>query len=159
MAAGDLKLTFGSLTVTINQWLSGEAPRAQPQIGGKISYTAKGNTLETGTSFELPYFWTISARVTEVERQIIGAMWARVDKSRRDLDSTSARTITLIDETERVEEATQTRTIAPSTSAITLVDGSVSYFAQFSVLMPDRPKFTKFPKTWAMVLTLNEVKG
>jgi hypothetical protein len=83
MALHDITLTYGGLSVTFRNWRSADLPRSRRTFVNESSYATSGNLIKAGTSFELPYLWTIAADLYQTEYDKIQMIWELLDYSRR----------------------------------------------------------------------------
>ena len=83
MALHDITLTYGGLSVAFRNWKSADLPRSRRTFVTESSYATSGNLIKSGTSFELPYLWTIAADLYQTEYDKIQMIWEILDYSRR----------------------------------------------------------------------------
>ena len=133
MALYDLTLTYADLSVVFRHWKSADLPRSRKTFINESVYAVSGNLVKAGTSFELPYLWTIAVDLYQIEYDKITAIWERLDEARR--TNTGALFVSLSDETEEVFEVgktalTKTRTSVAGTTPREL-NGGVYYDPRF----------------------------
>ena len=83
MARSDITLTYGGLSVVFRNWKSADLPRSRKAFVNESSYATSGNLIKSGTSFELPYLWTIAADLYQTEYDKIQMIWEYLDYARR----------------------------------------------------------------------------
>ena len=83
MALHDLTLTYGGLSVTFRNWRSADLPRSRRTFVTESTYAVSGNLIKSGTSFELPYIWTIVCDLYQTDYDKIQMIWEYLDYSRR----------------------------------------------------------------------------
>ena len=79
----DIRLTYGALSVIFRNWRSADLPRSRVDFSSSNPYSTFGTKLTTGVSFTRPYFWNISAHLTQIDYDALTAIWEAVDYSRR----------------------------------------------------------------------------
>ncbi len=169
---GDLKLTLYEsgadvtpLIVTFSQcFLSIDPPRTDIKLGGDSTYSKSGNYLQSGTSFELPSFWTVNVDILEADGDRLMAMWNIREAKRlaRISPSASGYRFELDDETENTYEfnktaLTKTRTEVAGTTPVE-ADKGVYYYARWMVDMETKPIRGKIVDSYQPVtFTLKDV--
>jgi hypothetical protein len=143
MALHDLTLTYGSLSVTFRNWKGADLPRSRKVFVNESSYAQSGNLIKSGTSFELPYLWTIACDLYQTDYDKIKAIWEQLDIARR--TGSGSLFVTLDDETEEIYEygkttATKTRTSVTGTTPREL-NGGVYYYPKFQADWVAPPEF------------------
>jgi hypothetical protein len=83
MALHDITLTYGGLSVVFRNWRSADLPRSRRTFVTESSYATSGNLIKSGTSFELPYLWTIAADLYQTDYDKLAMIWEILDYSRR----------------------------------------------------------------------------
>ena len=83
MALHDITLTYVGLSVAFRNWKSADLPRSRRTFVTESSYATSGNLIKSGTSFELPYLWTIAADLYQTEYDKVQMIWEYLDYSRR----------------------------------------------------------------------------
>jgi hypothetical protein len=138
MALHDITLTYGGLSVTFRNWRSADLPRSRRTFVTESTYAVSGNLIKSGTSFELPYIWTIVCDLYQTDYDKIIAIWEGLDYYRR-LGSTTNGLIfvTIDDHTEEIFEwgktsATKTRSAVAGTTPRE-ANGGVYYYPRFLV--------------------------
>lgn len=149
MACNDITLTYGSISVTLRNWRGGDLPRSRRTFVTESTYATSGNLIKAGTSFELPYIWTIAVDLYQTDYDKIQAIWETLDYYRR-LGSTSNGLIfaTIADETEEIYEfgkttSTKTRSSVAGTVPREL-NGGVYYYSRFLADWVAPPEFGRF---------------
>ena len=145
MALYDLTLTYAELSVTLRYWKSANLPRSRKTFINENSYAVSGNLLKAGTSFELPYLWTIAVDLYQTDYDQIQAIWERLDYARR--ANTGPLFVSLFDETEELFEygktaLTKTRTSVTGTTPREL-NGGVYYYPAFQADWVAPAEFTR----------------
>lgn len=82
MACYEIKLTYADLSVTFRNWKGADRPRSRRTFVTESSYSANGNLLKSGTSFELPYLWNIVADVYQEDFDKLSMIWEILDYMR-----------------------------------------------------------------------------
>jgi hypothetical protein len=83
MALHEITLTYGGLSVVFRNWRGSDLPRSRKVFVNESSYAQSGNLIKSGTSFELPYLWTIAADLYQTEYDKTQMIWEYLDYSRR----------------------------------------------------------------------------
>jgi len=83
MALHDLTLSYGGLSVTFRNWKSADLPRSRKVFVNESNYSTSGNLIKSGTSFELPYLWTIACDLYQTDYDKLQMIWEILDYSRR----------------------------------------------------------------------------
>lgn len=83
MALFDITLSYADLTVTLNKWRGREMPRSYKTFVTESIYAPSGNLIKSGTSFELPYLWSLGADLYQTDYDKIKAIWEMLDYARR----------------------------------------------------------------------------
>lgn len=149
---GSLKLTLyenssdtSPLIVPIAEFIQTDAPRTDAALGGESSYSTAGNYIQSGTSFEIPAFWNISALVRAVHGDRLSAIWYIREAKRlaRVAIAPTGYRIELDDETEKIFEfgktaLTKTRSNVSGTTPYE-ADKGVYYFARRLVDIDAKP--------------------
>jgi hypothetical protein len=148
MARSDITLTYGGLSVVFRNWKSADLPRSRKVFVNESSYATSGNLIKSGSSFELPYLWTIAADLYQTEYDKLTAIWEGVDYYRRLGSTTNGLLYVQVDdETEEIFEfgktaLTKTRTSVTGTTPRE-ANGGVYYYAKFLADMSAPPDFGK----------------
>ena len=83
MALHDITLTYGGLSVTFRNWKSADLPRSRRTFVSESSDATSGNLIKAGTSFEIPYMWTIADDLYQTEYDKVQMIWEILDYARR----------------------------------------------------------------------------
>ena len=148
MACYEIKLTYADLSVTFRNWKGADRPRSRRTFVTESSYATSGNLIKSGTSFELPYLWTIAADLYQTEYDKLTAIWESVDYYRRIGSTTNSQLFVQIDdETEEIFEfgktaSTKTRTSVTGTTPRE-ANGGVYYYPRFLADWVAPPDFGK----------------
>jgi hypothetical protein len=78
-----ITLTYGGLSVVFLNWRGTDKPRSRRVFVNESSYATSGNLIKSGTSFELPYIWTIVCDLYQTEYDKINMIWEILDYQRR----------------------------------------------------------------------------
>ncbi|MEH2456961.1 hypothetical protein [Nostoc sp.] len=139
----DITLILGSLSATFRNFVEPKFPRGRAVEGGKLEYSANGNSIGDGPVYEQPHLWTFSVYCSTEDIRILGAMYHESDIRRRQLPQVNTE-LTLIDQVQEYQERSpRTRVIASGTSEVSVGTSHVSYFAQFHVWFVKEPEFDK----------------
>jgi len=83
MALQTITLTYGGLSVVFRNWKSADLPRSRKVFVNESSYATSGNLIKSGSSFELPYLWTIAADLYQTDYDKVQMIWELLDYARR----------------------------------------------------------------------------
>lgn len=132
MAIGDLILTLGDLSVTLNRW-NGPVRQRITQISN--SRSASGTPIVSGYSHELPHVWQAETIADNSQFDGIMAIWARSEYNKR---TTGASYIVTIDDLTKLYREVGPRTRALATGAPSETSQGtpavVSYYAKFNAI-------------------------
>lgn len=147
-----LKLTLGTLTVTLNRFLDTKAPRSQA-IGASVDYAASGNAIISG-ALRNPHIWTINTPLEATERRLILSIHAEQERLRI---AGSDPSITLEDSIQEFHEATpRTRALATGASETTIATGFICYYAKFKGVISNQPEIVQLGKYKALSFQILE---
>lgn len=128
-----IKLVFADNELWLWEFAEGNGyDRKQPKAGS-LDYSNAGTPIIRQIPYKPKWLWTINAYCSLVARQVF---WAIIEASQNMLQNPpfDDYAIVLHDLARPIVETTKTRAIADNWNLI--VGSSVSYFAQFNVLIP-----------------------
>ncbi|MBE9178592.1 hypothetical protein IQ268_08475 [Oculatella sp. LEGE 06141] len=151
-----LILQIANLSVSLDVFASKEYPRIRADIG-KVSYTAAGTPVGSGTFYEPKHLWDINVLLEDRELHLLKLIYAEHDFRRRSLQDAN---VTIIDTTQYYEERLpRTRAIAPGTEQLDLPEPNPThclYYAQFKAWFSQEPRFDHQRAYWGARFTLVE---
>lgn len=127
-----------SSIIIFRRFINDKPPRETSRLSGNGTFTASGNFLVSGISFEDPQQYSIQAKVSVEDVMALQMMYATTDKFRREASSPF---LTLTDEITLFPEEGKTAITKTRSSVGTPIQkyGGVFYYPVLQVFMPSAP--------------------
>lgn len=139
-----LKLSFAGIEVTLSKFVGDDQPRTIIQ-SPSVEYSAHGTPAIQGVAYPVKYLWTVSAGITDSDRDLLEVLVYEFEEARHDLNDID---ILIHDTTSRYRERSpRSRAIVAGTTERLINGGThTAFFAQFKGSLVQLPKYT-LPKT------------